>query len=781
MRHLLFLATFFAFSYTGAFAATTKSCIQVIQPAINTTTGVCKEFSTPCDVPATGWKTVYSCSSEINTELEEEIEVPTTPSFEYQTFASCSEFEGVMKKILPTTSSPGYYRGGPMVMLESVSSVPSTSKSEVANDAVAGSVSPVAPEPFSETNAQVLGVDEADTVKTDGKYLYTYQEMERAIIILDAKTLERKKTIKIPTSYYGVTFYLTKTKLVLTATKSASYNARWYGWYNNEQKSIIALYDIADPTKASLLRIIQVDGNLSDSRIADNGLMTAVVSTSFSVPPIYAYSLWESNKMPAYEYTSRTLIPRISDVTLTKSNGYKSQTRSIADCSRMGSILPDTASLENFSFSPTLTSIVRFDASVAAWEITSQVVLSEAGQIHLSRNSIYLTSHMFQSSGGSKSSCPPNAKCAMPLIWRPSENSTLVHRFAFEGVNTKYVYSRTIAGTPLSQYSMDEDENKNFRIVTSEQADERSTRVSILDQKWALLGSLTNLAPGENFQSSRFIGNRLYLVTFEQIDPLFVIDLSQPKAPKVLGELKIPGYSTYLHPYDANRLIGIGYDTKVNEWGGTQNAGLKVDLYNVADVKNPKQEQSLTIGDAGSSSEVLTNPRAFVWYKEKNLLLMPATVMVSANDEADSYRSKSGFQGILGISIFPSAISEKFRVSNISLASTLEADWRADCAQYTNKWTKPVCRKLLDGSEYCTSTSSYVPPYCFADSTVDTYFASQIWNYYDDFVSRALYVGEKFYSISNSKIRLWDFANTKTPVAEVKFSSASVNYPTPVY
>lgn len=456
----------------------------MIQPAINTTTGVCKVFSTPCDVPTTGWKTVDSCSSEVNTELEEEIAIPTTPSFEYKTFGSCSEFEGVMKKILPTTSSPGYYRGIEPMMLESVSAVPSASKSSVANDAMAGGASPVAPEPFSETNTQVLGIDEADTVKTDGKYLYTYQETERAIVIVDAKTLERKKTIKIPSSYYGVTFYLTKTKLVLTATKSAAYNARWYGWYNNEQKSIIALYDIVDPTKASLLRIIQVDGNLSDSRIADNGMMTAVVSTSFSVPPIYAYSLGESKKMPAYEYTSRTLIPRISDVTLTKANGYKSQTRSLADCTRMGSILPDTASLENFSFSPTLTSIIRFDTTVAAGAITSQVVLSEAGQIHLSRNSIYLTSHMFQSSGTSSSSCPPNAKCAMPLIWRPTGNSTLVHRFAFDGINTKYVYSKTIAGTPLSQYSMDEDDSKNFRIVTTEQGDSKqSTRVSILGEK----------------------------------------------------------------------------------------------------------------------------------------------------------------------------------------------------------------------------------------------------------------------------------------------------------
>ncbi len=133
-------------------------------------------------------------------------------------------------------------------------------------------------------------------------------------------------------------------------------------------------------------------------------------------------------------------------------------------------------------------------------------------------------------------------------------------------------------------------------------------------------------------------------MTFEQIDPFFVVDLKDTKNPIILGELKIPGYSTYLHPYDENRLIGIGYDTKQNEWGGTMNAGIKVDLYNVSDVKNPRQEATLTLGDVGSSADVLTNPRAFVWYKEKNLLLMPATLMASAQDKENLYLAKSAFQ-----------------------------------------------------------------------------------------------------------------------------------------
>ncbi len=198
-----------------------------------------------------------------------------------------------------------------------------------------------------------------------------------------------------------------------------------------------------------------------------------------------------------------------------------------------------------------------------------------------------------------------------------------------------------------------------------------------------IVGSLSNIAPGENFQSSRFIADRLYLVTFQQIDPLFVIDLSDSKNLKILGELKIPGYSTYLHPYDADRLIGIGYDTKVNQWGGTQNAGIKVDLYNVRDVKNPTREASLALGDIGSASDALWNPKTFVWYKEKNLLLIPVTLMTSAGNAENTYLSKSAFQGMVGLSITAGNISEKFRITHMSIPTSVNDAWKKECAQYT--------------------------------------------------------------------------------------------------
>jgi hypothetical protein len=445
-----------------------------------------------------------------------------------------------------------------------------------------------------------------------------------------------------------VNFYVTNNKLILTATRSIQTQKYWTFWFNATQKSIIALYDIRDIARTKLVRNIEVDGYLSDTRLGDTGIMTAVVATSYWMPPVYRVYFDGSKyaNQPKYDYSSKNLVPRITDQQF--DSGKRTTTnRGIGDCSGMSSILPQTNTLSQYNFNPTLTSILRFDTSIPAGPITSQVVLSEAGQIHVTRDSIYLTANMWLPK--TDSSCPPGAQCMTPMIWNPGTSSTLVHRFAVTNRDIRYTYSRLIPGSPLNQYSMDEDAGDNFRIVTSVTSwsggtNNSSTELSVLNPSGKIIGSLSGIAPGENFQSSRFIGSRLYLVTFQQIDPLFVIDLAIPQTPKVLGELKIPGYSTYLHPYDTDRLIGLGYDTITNKWGGTQNGGIKVDLYNVSDVKNPKREATLTLGDAGSSSDALWNPKTFVWYKEKNLLLLPATLMTSAKDPDNAYLSARAFQ-----------------------------------------------------------------------------------------------------------------------------------------
>jgi hypothetical protein len=146
------------------------------------------------------------------------------------------------------------------------------------------------------------------------------------------------------------------------------------------KQSIIALYDISNPTRASLVRSIEVDGSLSDTRLGDTGIMTAIVATSYWMPQIYRpYFLDTTLKMarPTFDYSSTNLIPRISDMSYNTGKQTIS-TRGVADCSGMRSILPDPRTLKNYNLNPTLTQILRFDTTIPASPITSEIVLSDA-------------------------------------------------------------------------------------------------------------------------------------------------------------------------------------------------------------------------------------------------------------------------------------------------------------------------------------------------------------------------------------------------------------------
>lgn len=119
------------------------------------------------------------------------------------------------------------------------------------------------------------------------------------------------------------------------------------------------------------------------------------------------------------------------------------------------------------------------------------------------------------------------------------------------------------------------------------------------------------------------MGDRLYMVTFKELDPFFVIDLSDPAKPKILGKLKLPGFSEYLHPYDNSHIIGVGLETVQNEWGGTVSRGIKVSLFDVSNVSRPTVVDSIELGGSGSESAVFTDPKAFLFDREKDLLVLP--------------------------------------------------------------------------------------------------------------------------------------------------------------
>jgi uncharacterized secreted protein with C-terminal beta-propeller domain len=287
-----------------------------------------------------------------------------------------------------------------------------------------------------------------------------------------------------------------------------------------------------------------------------------------------------------------------------------------------------------------------------------------------------------------------------------------------------YEASGEIPGWVLNQFSMDEYQGY-FRVATTtgnvwggETAS--ANQVYVLDQQLDIIGQLKDLAPGEQIYSARFIGNRCYLVTFKKIDPLFVIDLKDPFDPKVLGELKITGYSDYLHPYDENHVIGIGKETIAAEEGDfAWYQGVKLSLFDVSDVQNPKVVGQYEIGDRGTDSPALQDHKAFLFDRSKNLLVIPVSVA-----EIDAAKYPYGVPPYA----YGDYVWQGAYVFNISLEKGLELKGRITHCGDAN----PV----------------------------------QSWYYYSSSCSieRSLYIGNILYTISDAEVKL----NSLGDLSEIK-------------
>ena len=210
-----------------------------------------------------------------------------------------------------------------------------------------------------------------------------------------------------------------------------------------------------------------------------------------------------------------------------------------------------------------------------------------------------------------------------------AEDRTLVQKFQLSGYEVAFQANTDVPGQVLNQYSMDEQDGY-FRIATStsdpEQSAASSNNIFVYGPDLQQVGALTGLAPGEHLYAARFLGERAYLVTFQQIDPFFVVDLYDPTAPKVLGDLKISGFSDYLQPYDENHIIGIGKDTTPNlqENGMPRPTGLKIALFDVTNPQQPKELSQYVFPD-GSDSQALYDPKALLFSLSKNLLALPVS------------------------------------------------------------------------------------------------------------------------------------------------------------
>ncbi|PZM83800.1 hypothetical protein DLH72_03350 [Candidatus Gracilibacteria bacterium] len=740
-----------------------------------------------------------SISKELEKNVKNESKVV---DFKMQTFSSCEKADELINKYIDlymkrNSKNRDFWMKGSGIMMENKNSIgDSKSDSAVTSPSLSS-------DDFSKTNTQIAWVDEAEIVKTDGKYIYYYsnkyenssREEVRYIYVLSLDKKKIVKKIKIPSKIFSVEFYLSDGKLVLLGNMKTENIFSPRPYYYNSGSSYVIVYDVSNLEKLKLEKFYTIDGYYKDSRLVGDKLYL-VSNNNFSFYGDYYLSSsslkTSSNNSKKEKFSISKSIPEKLEINRSFGNKYSMKKSSSGECSNIDFILPPEKYFEEADFSLNYNVVSTINIKNISEPVKTKVIVSQNSEMFMNDKNLYLTSNMYYS----KPYICRGINCLFSGTSYVSKNSTLVNKFSLGNGNINYKKSVLIDGRPLTQYSMDEDKDGNFRILTQieDWNDRKGNYVNfyILDKNLALSGKLEKLGIGEHFQSSRYIGDKLFLVTFERTDPLFVIDLKDSKNPKILGELKIPGYSTYLHPYDDNHLIGLGYDTKENNWGGIQNSGVKLDLYqinydkkcgdkNLTKEENEKCEKgdykgiiakqlfTKTFGGSGSYTEALHNPRMFIWNSAKNKLFLPISVRDYEIDEIGE-DEKELFSGLFALTIDKNTgIKQDFKISNYDF-DDIEKQRQEECKKYGSKNKEDNCRVLLSGEKVCGNYSSnYIPNYCFKDSSIWNYIQNNSWRYNSSTINRALWIGENFYSLSPDKIKANNM-NTGKEVLDLKLN-----------
>jgi inhibitor of cysteine peptidase len=443
---------------------------------------------------------------------------------------------------------------------------------------------------FSTTNIQVAGVDEADTTKNDGQYIYTassdYSTGQNYVYIVKADPNDPRVIAKIPldnnTYLAGMFLSQDSNQLVLIGSQYQVYAlgapvasvpsgaapsiAIAPNVYSNVE-TFLNIYDISDKAYPTLTRNLTLSGSYFNSRMIGDYIY-AVVSQS------------------AYVYENAVPLPRVYTAT---------STAEIPATDIFYSENADYAHVDNNYF--TFTSFYGLNLKDPSQELTNMTVLmGGASTMYVSLGNMYVTYPAW--SGDQYTS-----------IYRVSINEGAL---AFEAKGS-------VPGTVLNQYSMDEY-NGYFRLATTNWNDKTQNSVYVLNMNLTTVGAveLKNAEIRETIQSARFLGDKAYIVTFEQKDPFFVLDMSNPTAPRVAGKLEIPGFSSYLHAYDENHIIGLG----------TEGGNVKLSLFAITNVNAPTEIAKCAIQADYSSSEAQYEPKAFLFDKAKQLLVIPVELQV---------------------------------------------------------------------------------------------------------------------------------------------------------
>ncbi len=435
----------------------------------------------------------------------------------------------------------------------------------------------------SKTNTQVDGVDEADIIKNDGRYIYIITEY-RKLCVVDTESMktvfsQELTAINDGNNYMANEMYLTGNRLIVLGSQNKKleqieaeesettvagdtvfYTDCYFPYYNYE--TVIRIFDLSDKNNISLVTAFTQDGSYSDSRLVDG----------------YAYIITNYN-INSPGGIEKGAVPSVKNEKIT------------CDC---------LWAERNCNDYTGQTVISGFSVSENDPTVSKVSVVGSTGTIYCSKNTLYLLSGNWD--------------------WYNENGGTDIYSFSLKDGKIEKKATGNVPGVVKNNYSVDEKDGY-LRLATTDYNYQTSIDISsvyILDEALEIVGKLTDIAHDEQIKSTRFIGNIAYIVTFRNTDPLFAVDLSDPKNPKILGQVKLPGFSEYLHPLGENLLVGIGYDGDNNS---ADFQSLKITLFDISNPLKPIVKDSLVYEN--TMSRTLYEPKSFIMGQSGNDFYIP--------------------------------------------------------------------------------------------------------------------------------------------------------------
>lgn len=611
------------------------------------------------------------CTTEPETQPKE-IEDNRPAGADLYRFSSCGEMRAYItdtwtEQLAQSYYGYGYYGGGV-----------AEDDALADEDSSGGGGDARGPTDYSETNTQEEGVDEPDMIKTNGEHIFVVHQQE--LTVVDSWPAEETAVIaNLPLVGWPYAAFLHEDQLVVLAY---DYNDDVFtdheeDWYS--EASRVTVIDVSDPSAPVIEEEIQLEGHMGDARrIGDD---VYIVTNDWGDLPYPLLSrLWEDpdglglpepdwdaseDEMKAdIEVAKEILRPIVAEAVASvpterllprySTDGVTAEP--LMDCR-------DLYHPEVVNSTSTL-SMIHLDLANLDAGPSGTGLMSDGWTVYASQDHLYVSQTSWSWS-----------------FWRDDDVDveTRIHRFSLEGDDSVYEGSGSVDGWLLNQFSMSEHDDY-LRVATSEMnwwgaESDPANNVFVMGMEEGALkvvGEINGIAPGEQIFAARFMGERGYLVTFEQIDPLFTLDLSEPTNPRVIGELKIPGFSSYLHPIGDDHLLAVGMD-------GTDDGritGFAVSLFNISDFANPALQDKFTLsGTDWSSSESLWDHHAFTYHRD--VLAVPAY--------SYGYETGEYFSGLLSLSVdTDTGLSEIGRIDHKDLVRDSECLYGgdADCGDY---------------------------------------------------------------------------------------------------